>query len=164
MIEIMRGSRYSASPRFFRRLILLVPVRAVYGINRIWTVTLSACGAGDRVKPGVERDGAEPQVRRAIYQSSPRTRATAIDASSMIMKAHVTKGCRPLRGLDGIFMTYSWGSALSRFTPGYILPPAFAGWRDQAESALHPVHRSVSATRPTIASGSPLLTGGVPRM
>jgi hypothetical protein len=32
--------------------------------------TFSACGAGDRVKPGVERDSAEPQVWRASYQQA----------------------------------------------------------------------------------------------
>jgi hypothetical protein len=45
---------------------------------------------------------AEPQVQRVIYHTSPRTRATAIDAASMIMKERITINCRPLCGLDGI--------------------------------------------------------------
>jgi len=35
-----------------------------------WPVTFSACEAGGRVKPGVERDSAKPQVRqRSITQA-----------------------------------------------------------------------------------------------
>ena len=41
--------------------------------------------AGASIKPGVERC-AEPQVRPAIYHPSPRTRAPAIEAISMIKK------------------------------------------------------------------------------
>jgi hypothetical protein len=48
-------------------------------------------------------------------------RATA--AGSAMMKWRLTKSCRPLRRLDAL-MTYSWGSAQERFTPGSILPPA----------------------------------------
>src|SRR5215510_14733522 len=78
-----------------------------------WTFTFLACGAGDRIKPGVERGSAEPQVRRVIYHTSPRTRATAIDAASMIMKERITKYCRPLCGLDeiGYAVLLGWSSA-----------------------------------------------------
>jgi hypothetical protein len=33
------------------------------------------------------------------------------------------EGCRPFHGLDG-FPNLTWGCALLRFTPGFILTPA----------------------------------------
>jgi hypothetical protein len=49
-----------------------------------WLFIFSACGAGDRIKPGVERSGTPGTL--SIYRASPRMRATAIGSISMIMK------------------------------------------------------------------------------
>jgi hypothetical protein len=45
-------------------------------------VIFLACGAGDRVKPGVERGGAEPQEYGAINSIKPAERAAAFCYSS----------------------------------------------------------------------------------
>jgi len=54
-------------------------------------------------------------------------RATAIGKE--LMKLNATNraiNCRPFHGLDGLGRDVSWGCGYA-FTPGFMLPPAFAG-------------------------------------
>ncbi len=76
----------------------------------------------NRAWGGAKRSGAEPQARnREVAQ----TRGAGDSALATAR----------LRGLPEFFSARSWGSALSRSTPGFILSPASAGWGDSSRFA-----------------------------
>src|SRR5262249_26233548 len=82
----------------------------------------SACGAGDSLKPRVERGSAEPWV--AIEKNlQAHSVGGRVDHPKCSVAHPKINGCRPLRGLDGR-LPFPQGSALPRSTMGSTLPSA----------------------------------------
>ena len=94
--------------------------------------------AGERIKPGVERVSAEHQES---CETKPKP-ADAGDRASLLSRIRYRNLYRlpPAPQAKLVCTTDTWGSALTRSTPGFILSPAFAGSQSAPKSSLSSEH------------------------
>jgi len=90
--------------------------------ERVLTVPLRACGAGDSIKPGVEPK-AEPQEYGVnVHQARDAGGSFLLFANSSSLR--LCQWLPPASRAGVINPDRTWGSALSRSTPGFTLTPA----------------------------------------
>src|SRR5262249_14155565 len=109
-----------------------------HSLRQVYTeirVNPQPANAGASIKPGAERSGTPGKMCVLIRQ--PANAGDSVwDGSQRQIERPIMMNCRLLRRLDSCSFTPYLGFRALRSTPGYMLAPAFAGWK-LAESDVY---------------------------